>query len=281
MGKKADLHVRTTASMGRVSPTEAVAMAKKKGLKAIAIVGHETVEGIPEAVEAGASYDVEVIPAVELMFEEGPREAHIIGYFIDWRNRTLLTEISRSQAARGWRIQRTVEILNRLGIKITYDEVMREAGNAAIIGRSHVAGVLVKKNVVKDYQEAFKKYLEYGKPAYVPRYQLPISEAFRPIFDAGGIPALAHPKFNQAEELIPDFAKHGMRALEVYHPNHTPEETKRFKALAKKFGLFEVGGTDSESKRSPVGTVTVDYKVVEQLKNSWKELPKSLQKLLK
>ena len=279
MPKKADLHVRTVASMGRVSPAEAVRIAKEKGLAAIAIVDHESVEAIPEAVEAGEKYGVEVIPGVELMYEEGPREAHIIGYFIDWKNRTLLTEISRSQAARAWRIRRTIEELQRLGINLTYEDVLAEAGNAAILGRTHIASLLVKRKVVKNMAQAFEKYLGYGKPAYVPRYQLPLSEAIRPIFEAGGVPALAHPKFSRAEELLPEFVRHGLRAIEVYHPFHTKDDEKRFKSLAQRYGLIEVGGTDSEPKRSPVGTVTVPYKVVEELREWWKELPKRLKKL--
>lgn len=263
--KKADLHVRTTYSMGKVRPEEAVALAKKKGLAAIAIVDHESVEGIQEAVDTGERYGVEVIPGVELMFEEAEKEAHIIGYFVDWRNRALLTEISRSQAARGWRVQRTVEKLQSMGIDITYDEVLGAAGRAAIIGRTHVAEVLIQKGVVKDVREAFSKYLAYGKPAYVPRYQLPISEAFRPIFDAGGIPALAHPKFSGAQDLIPEFVKHGLVGLEVYHFSHSSADIRGLKSAAKKYGLVEVGGTDSCPKGA-VGEVVVPYKVVEELK---------------
>jgi hypothetical protein len=267
--------------MGRVSPAEAVELAKEKELAAIAIVDHESVEGIPEALEAGEEQGVEVIPGVELMYEEGPREAHIIGYFVDWRKGTLLTEISRSQAARAWRIRRTLEELQKLGIRITYEEVLAEAGRAAILGRTHIARLLVKRGLVKNPAQAFEKFLGYGKPAYVPRYQLPLSEAMRPIYEAGGVPALAHPKFSRAEELVPELVKHGLRAIEVYHPYHTKDDIKRFRALAQRYELIEVGGTDSEPKRPPVGTVTVPYKAVEELRNWWKELPKRLKKLLR
>ncbi|MFN4133957.1 MAG: PHP domain-containing protein, partial [Candidatus Hadarchaeales archaeon] len=263
--KKADLHVRTTCSMGKLRPEEAVVLAKKKGLAAIAIVDHESVEGIQEAVDAGERYGIEVIPGVELMFEEAQREAHIIGYFIDWRNRALLTEISRSQAARGWRIQRTVEKLQMLGVNITYDEVLGIAGRAAIIGRTHVAELLVQKGVVKDVREAFAKFLAYGKPAYIPRYQLPLSEALRPIFDAGGVPALAHPKFSGGIDLLPEFVKYGLVGLEVYHFSHSSADVKQLKSLAKKYGLVEVGGSDS-SPKAGVGDVVVSYKAVEELK---------------
>jgi hypothetical protein len=267
--------------MGRVSPAEAVRLAKEKGLAAIAIVDHESVEAIPEAIDAGERYGVEVIPGVEIMYEEGPREAHIIGYFIDWKNRALLTEITRSQAARGWRIRRIVEELQKIGIKITYEDVLAEAGSAAILGRTHIASLLVKRGVVSNMAQAFERYLGYGKPAYVPRYQLPLPEVMRPIFEAGGVPALAHPKFSRAEELLPELVRYGLRAIEVYHPYHTKEETKRFRSLAQRYGLIETGGTDSEPKRSPVGTITVPYKVVEELRSWWKELPKRIKKLLR
>ncbi|MEM2192785.1 MAG: hypothetical protein QXG38_04145, partial [Candidatus Hadarchaeales archaeon] len=169
----------------------------------------------------------------------------------------------------------TVEKLQSMGINITYDEVLGVAGRASVIGRTHVAELLVQKGVVRDVKEAFGKYLGYGKPAYIPRYQLPISEALRPIFDAGGVPALAHPKFSEGIELLPEFVKYGLVGLEVYHFSHSSADVKQLKSLAKKYGLVEVGGTDS-SPKGAVGEVVVPYKVVEELRSGGR-----LRKLLK
>jgi hypothetical protein len=262
----ADLHVRTVKSLGRVTPINAVLMAEEKKLKAIAIVDHDTVEGVPEAVNAGEFYGKEVVPAVELMYEIGSREAHIIGYFIDWHSHALLNEIDRLQTAKVKQIEKMVKRINDLGVEMSYEDVLAEASQATFVSRSNIAQVLVKKKAVKDFTQAFDKYLGVGKPAYVPKDNIPISQIMQPIMEAGGVPALSHPKFNGAEELIPELVKNGLKALEVYHPTFTKEETVRYQQLAKKYRLVEVGGTDSEPKRPPVGTITVPYENVEKLK---------------
>jgi hypothetical protein len=262
----ADLHVRTVKSMGRVTPVEAVIVADERKLSAISIVDHDTVEGVPEAVSAGEFYGREVIPGVELMYEYGPKEIHLIGYFIDWRNKRLLREIDRLHTAKVRQIERMVKKLQHLGIEITYEEVLSEATKATLIGRSNIAQVLVKRGVVKDPRQAFERYIGYGKPAYAARRNPQLSKVMEPILDAGGVPALAHPKFSRALDFLPKLVKHGLRALEVYHPFHTRAESAKFKRLAQKYKLIEVGGTDSEPTRSPVGTVTVPYRVVERLR---------------
>lgn len=90
---KADLHVRTVASMGVLRPNEAVALAKVKGISTIAIVDHDCIEGIPKAIDASEKHGVKVIPGIELAFEERSREVHIIGYYIDWHDKMLLREL--------------------------------------------------------------------------------------------------------------------------------------------------------------------------------------------
>jgi hypothetical protein len=264
--RRADLHVRTTASMGRVAPIEAVELANEAGVSAIAIVDHDSVDGIPVAKLAGESYGVEVIPGIELTYEEKSKEAHIIGYYIDWRNQALVTAARMAQSWRSLRVQQILEKLEKIGIKITYGEVLEEAGKVSIIGRTHIARSMVKRKIVKTPAEAFGKYLAYGKPAYVLKQQLMLKQIMGLIRRAGGVPALAHPKFSNAVKLLPKLVKHGLKGLEVYHPYHTREETKLFKTLARKYNLIEVGGTDSEFKRAPVGTVTVPYAAVEKLK---------------
>ena len=45
-----DLHVHTTASDGSFTPSEVCQMALDKGLAALAITDHDTVDGVPEAI---------------------------------------------------------------------------------------------------------------------------------------------------------------------------------------------------------------------------------------
>ncbi len=217
-------------------------------------------------MNAGEFYGLEVVPAVELMYEFGPREVHIMGYFIDHHSRALLDEIDRLQGLKIQQIENMVKKLQKLKIDIDYEEVLEKASKSTLIGRSNIAQVLVEKKIVKSYNEAFDKYLAHGAKAYVPKEVATAKQTMQAIFDSGGVPALAHPNFNRAEEMIPELVKNGLKALEVYHPSYTKEVTAKHERIARKYNLIMVGGTDSEPKKSPVGTITVPYKVVLELK---------------
>jgi predicted metal-dependent phosphoesterase TrpH len=271
---RADLHVRTVASMGTFRPAEAVALAKEKGISAIAIVDRDCIEGIPQAMDASEKCGVEVIPGVELAFGEQSREVHIIGYYIDWRNKFLLRELSRMQTMNAFRVQRTLDKLEAAGIFIRYGDVTSELGEASIIGTVHVAEAIARKGFASSPAEAFSKFLAQGKVGHTPRYYCPASEGLPLIAAAGGVPALAHPKANDTYKLVHSLIEYGLQAIEVCHPTHTPSDTENFKRVAKKYGLVEVGGSDSPYPRrdvSPVGGVTVPYTSVENLKRAHKK----------
>lgn len=258
------MHVRTTTSGGKLSPAAALGLAKEKGLAAIAIVEHDTMEALPEAVGLSKMMNVEAIPGVELIYEEEAREAHIIGYFVDWHNSRLLSEVARTQTIRINRAAEMLEKLDGLGLHIVYEDLLREAGSSSIISRSHIARHMFRMRMVKTQNEAFEKYLGRGKPAYVPAEQVPIYVVLGFVQDAGGVTALAHPKFGQAEKMIPQLVEEGLNALEVYHPTHTKHDVEHFGRVADKYGLVKVGGTDSGA--GCVGEVTVPYSVVGKLK---------------
>jgi hypothetical protein len=265
MRRGADLHVRTTASRGELTPAEVVQLAEKRRLKAIAIVEHETLAGIPEAIGLARSHGVEVIPGVELVYEEGMRNVHIIGYFIDWHNRRLRSEVSKAQAVRISRINDILSKLRALRIEIPYEELLREAEGSNAIARAHIASYMVRMRMVGSMREAFDRYFGPGRPAFVPRDKYPLPILLDWIHKAGGIAALAHPKFGEAERFIPLLVREGLKALEVYHPAHTSQEILHFKRVAKKYGLVEVGGTDSGAEG--VGQIRVPYTTVRKLKN--------------
>ncbi|MFH1649258.1 MAG: PHP domain-containing protein [Candidatus Woesearchaeota archaeon] len=63
---KMDTHMHSKASDGLWSPSEVVAYAKSQGLTAIALTDHDTVYGVPEAVEAGKVQGIRVIPGIEI-----------------------------------------------------------------------------------------------------------------------------------------------------------------------------------------------------------------------
>ena len=65
MNKYIDLHTHSTCSDGTLSPSEVVKLAKEKGLSAIALTDHDTIDGLVEAIETGRAIGIEVITGIE------------------------------------------------------------------------------------------------------------------------------------------------------------------------------------------------------------------------
>jgi hypothetical protein len=263
--KFADLHVHTSASDGDFSPEEIAKKAKELGLAAVGIADHDTIEGIDRALEAGKKYGVEVIPGVELSSEFEQSEVHILGYFIDWRDRKFNDELHKFQEARKVRAKKILENLHKLGINISHEEVATIAGDG-VIGRPHIAEALAKRGYVRTKDAAFAKYLAYGRPAYVPKHRLPPEEAIDMIHRIGGVAILAHPVFAQANSLLPDLVKAGLDGIEVYHSKHNSTATEYYAKIAEELHLLVTGGTDCHDANSPLGAVKVPYELVEKMK---------------
>jgi len=262
-----DLHVHTTYSDGDMTPEEMVAEAASMGLAGIAITDHDEIGGI-EIARAAAPQGFQVIPGVELSTSDGKTDLHILGYFIDTTNEELVRYLKVFRDARLRRGIEMVERLRKMGVKIEVESVLEIAGGGAV-GRPHIAAALLKNGCVESVEEAFRNYIGFDSPAYVPKYQLKPSDAFRLIAEAGGIGAMAHPGTSRRDDLIGDFIAAGMRAIEVYHPKHTEGDIRRYERLALKLGLVATGGSDSHGRRDgtlTLGACTVPLSTIEKLK---------------
>ncbi|MFZ5596251.1 MAG: PHP domain-containing protein [Bacillota bacterium] len=265
----ADLHVHTTASDGTESPEGVVARAVLLGLGALAIADHDTMEGIPPAMEEGRRLGIDVLPAVEIGAEYGGREVHILGYMMDINDKPLLEELSFFRRARVERLGRIVGRLNDLGLPVTRERILEIAGSGSV-GRPHIARALLETGKVGSVQEAFDLYLAEGKPGYEPRVRCDPARAVHLIRNAGGVPVIAHPGLSKAGELIPVLISEGLQGIEVYHPSHSPEAGEYYLGLCRAHGLLATGGSDyhgeGSKKHSHLGASTVHYRVVEQLR---------------
>jgi 3',5'-nucleoside bisphosphate phosphatase len=237
-----DLHVHSTASDGSRAPADVVEEAKRVGLAAIALTDHDTVAGIAEASAAGATHGVRVVPGVELSAVEGDSETHILGLHLadtrDLESRlVVLRDMRRSRA------ERMVARLNELGVRIALEAVFEQAAGGAV-GRPHIARAMVAEGWAVDFRDAFDRYLGNGKPAFVPKDKLPVSDAIQLIHQAGGLAVLAHPASTGTRERVAAFVALGIDGLEVRHPSHNPEDVARLSALVDHFGLVPSGGSD-------------------------------------
>ena len=160
--KFADLHLHTQFSDGTFTPEELVLRAQKAGLACIALTDHDTVEGCERAATACANVKMEFISGAELTAEHEDTEVHVLGYFLDTKNKTLLDRIGKFQAVRQNRIREMCAALNKLGIPLKAESVFALA-NCKSPGRPHVARALVKEKLITNLDDAFEKYLKKGR----------------------------------------------------------------------------------------------------------------------
>jgi len=251
---KADLHLHTTASDGRLRPEEIVRKASQLELDVIAITDHDTVEGIPPALESAKSFpQLLVIPGVEINTDVLQGEVHILGYFIDYHDPELdhsLKELRNSRYERG---RKMIAKLADMGIEIDWERVL-ELATGGTIGRPHIAQAMVEGGYSSSLQEAFTKYIGRNGPAYVERKKLTPLDAVELIFNAGGLPFLAHPaEIKNLEAFVPQLKEAGMVGLEIYYANYSPSKIARLQALAKKYDLIASGGSDYHGWDNTIG----------------------------
>jgi len=267
MSSRVDLHVHTTASDGHLSPAEVVHKALELGLEVIAITDHDTTEGIEEALEAARGTGLEVIPGVEISTDIPQAEAHILGYYIAYKEPRLCNMLALFRDSRLNRARKMVAKLGKMGLPLDWDRVQQIA-NGAVLGRPHVAQAMLERGYVSSMDEAFNLYIGRNNPAYVERYRLTPVEAVQTILAADGLPVLAHPL--HVSQLVPELANNGLVGLEVYYTGYTPDEIHFLLDLAAQYGLLVTGGSDFHGggvlPANELGGVSVPWAVVERLR---------------
>ncbi len=238
-----DLHLHSTASDGAHTPAEVASAAAQAGLAAIALTDHDTLAGVEAARAAGARLGLRVIAGVELSaYEAADRETHVLGLHVD-RSEELEGHLRAFRDTRRTRAEQIVTRLNALGVPLTLEAVLAQAGEGAI-GRPHVARALVAGGWVADHREAFDRYLGAGRAAFVPKHRLTLADAIRLVHEAGGIAVLAHPGPQCTRDRVEQLVRLGLDGLEVLHPSHGTEDVRRLRALVEHFRLVPSGGSD-------------------------------------
>lgn len=249
----ADLHMHSTASDGQYLPSQLIKMGKDRGLDAIALTDHDTMDGLEEAIQTGKELGLHVIPGVELSAKEYPT-FHILGYNFD-RGASPLAELChRMKTRRDERTERLLAFLRQKGVELTISEVEEMAGGD-IIGRPHFAQAMVRRGYVTTNREAFDRYLdteEYHQK--VERNKPSVRECITTIKGSGGKVSLAHPYQiqicnNELDELVGELVRQGLDAIECYYPKYTPEQQEFYIYLTQKYHLHQTGGSDFHGEK--------------------------------
>ena len=138
-----DLHTHSTFSDGTCSPSELVNKTVSCGLQAIALTDHDTVEGIPDFLEAAKDMAIEAIPGTELSVGFRDRDIHIVGLFIDHTHEGFQKMSQIMIKRRDARNEEMAARFRRDNIPITMEELTN--GNPdAVVTRAHFARLLIK-----------------------------------------------------------------------------------------------------------------------------------------
>ncbi len=266
----ADLHLHTIFSDGTYTPQELISESIRSGLSAIAVVDHDTVDGIAPAIKIAKVRNIEVLAGIELTAEYDGLEVHILGYLIDYKNKNLIDKLEFLKKNRIERIYKIVDKLKNMGVMLEAESVF-DIARGGTVGRLHAARAMVNAGLVSSIAEAFRKYIGDKCPAYVCNSRFSPIEAIKLIKEVSGIPVLAHPRSLKNDELIPKFVDFGLMGLEVYYSEHTQAMVNFYLGLAKKHNLLVTGGSDCHGKAKPevkIGSVKIPYEFVEKLKEA-------------
>ncbi len=284
-----DLHIHSNKSSdGDLTPFEICEIAKNKGLRAISIADHDTLEAYPEALSAGENNGIEIIPSIELTTSFGGREFHLLLPFLDWTNKEFYGILKKAKELREKEAKKRVEKLMELGFDISWEEVKEKTKTQPPLGVV-IAKILLDKEATKK-NSSLKKYLEgenkifapyrfyqdyfsRGKPAYVPKMYIDIREAIKTGRKHKGVPVLAHPGayFQHAtEEDIKKLKEEGLAGLEVFTFYHNQEQIQYYLEIAKKLNLVPTVGSDFHGRIKPhikIGELKQGgYWIVEELR---------------
>ncbi len=267
---KVDLHIHTTASDGKFTPAEIVRQSWEAGLSYISICDHDSIEGIMPAMTAMRSCPgLTVLAGVEINTDIPAGELHLLGYLFDYQNQELQDNLFRLRNSRIERARKMIGKLRGVGLRIDYERVEELAAGGSL-GRPHIAQALLEKGFVNNFREAFLKYIGRGCPAYVERDKITPVEAVQLIKKSGGIPVLAHPlTTDNYAELIQELIPAGLKGLEAYYNNYTPEQVQAIITVAEKNNLITTGGSDYHGLDSlnelPLGSVEVPLETATRL----------------
>lgn len=241
-----DLHLHTTISDGRLTPTALVARAARERVRVMAVTDHDTTLATSDVADLARASGIEPVSGIEVTAVEDGRDVHILGYFLDHQSAALSAFLARQRLRRIERVGAIAERLASLGMPVQVDETLqaarREPGRS--IGRPDVARAMQRAGHVADLAEAFEKWLGFGRPAFVPREGPDCEAVIAAIHEAGGLASLAHPGKTGIDPRIPALCASGLDAIEAFHPDHPPAEVRRYVRLAGECDALVTGGSD-------------------------------------
>jgi 3',5'-nucleoside bisphosphate phosphatase len=255
-----DLQSHSTCSDGALPPRAVVAAAADAGVELLALTDHDTVDGVDEALQAGAARGLRVVPAVELSaLDEEREDLHVLGYLVDHRASGLLETLTELRADRAARAVRMAQALRACGLEL-------ELPRRDTIGRPHLAQAAfdhpanrmrLEREEIVNASQLLEAYLVPGAPAYRRRTRPTVTEAIALVHEAGGVAVWAHPFWDvdapgAVLETIDRFAALGLDGVEAFYPSHDAGQAALIAERCAERGLLTTGSADFHGPTHPI-----------------------------
>jgi predicted metal-dependent phosphoesterase TrpH len=241
-----------------------VEAAAQAGVKLLALTDHDTLAGVPEALEAGASHGIAVVPAIEISaIDDGgesgtARELHILGYLVDYTDPDFTATVAGFLADREQRTLRMARSLRNLGIELDEQAIDARVTAGEPIGRPHLAEAALRhpanaqrlrEEQIDDIGSFIRAYLIEGRPAFSLRVTPTVAEAIDAIHTAGGVAIWAHPFWDVSDPLevlatIDRFRALGIDGIEAFYVTHTREQTELLANRCVELDMLSTGSAD-------------------------------------
>jgi len=268
--KWADLHIHTNKSDSTSSITDVFANAAREQIDAIAITDHDTVAAMEEAEKLAEKGGIEFVPGIEISAMLDNREVHIVGLFIDWKDKGFHDKLAYFQAKRMERAEKIINKLKQMNMSLEFSELFEFTQNINNVGRLHIARLLVYRRYADNIRDAFDKYLSEERPAYVEKARISVEEGIALIKSVKGVAILAHPGKLKMDDLIGKWHAAGLDGVEAFHPDHNYGDTGRYMEIAQKYGMLISGGSDCHGMgkdNTKIGKVKLPYSYFEKIRN--------------
>ena len=254
-----DLQSHSLHSDGDLPAAQVVENAAGAGIELLALSDHDTVDGVDEALAAGAVHGVRVVPATEISAVDGPYEdLHVLGYGIDHRSALLGERLLDARADRERRADAMAERLRELGFEVDSAPIEARKAKGKPVGRPHLAAAVLAHpaNAERlaaeghaDVSSFIPAYLIQDMPGYVARTHPTVEEAIRWIHEAAGVAVWAHPFWDVKDShevlaAIDRYRAAGLDGVEVFYPSHTEEQTLLLARCTQELGLLSTGSSD-------------------------------------
>ncbi|NMB50655.1 MAG: PHP domain-containing protein [Bacteroidales bacterium] len=267
----ADLHVHTNHSDGVCEIADVLAKAKEKGIKAIAITDHDTVDQFDEIREIGNKINIQVVKGVEMSCYDYDvfKKVHIVGLWLNENTPHIKKLCDKTLECRDNYHKDLIKELSQKGYDITYEDA-KKYSKYSIVFKMNIFQALKEKypnEMTKErYRELFAS--KTSKETDFKMGYIPVMKGIEAIKKDGGIAIIAHPCEYDNYNEIGKYVKYGLQGIEINHSKMKEIDYEKTLKLADKYNLAKSGGSDfHDPNLIEFGKFGLNKEQFEELKN--------------